>query len=79
MKEGPGEETIPEEIDDENTSLTPNQNRVINYISIHPNSYHKDIAEGLELDKGTLSKVLKYLEELNRIKQDDRGGYVVVF
>ncbi len=65
--------------EDENTlNLTPNEKKVMEYIAQNPGVFHKDIADGLAIDKSNLSKVLKGLEERGLIEQGNEGGYSVV-
>jgi hypothetical protein len=46
--------------EDENTlKLTPNEKKVMEYIAQNPDSHHKDIADGLGMDKSNLYKLLK--------------------
>ncbi len=54
---------------------TPNEKKVMEFISKYPGSFQKDISSGLNIDKGTVSKVIKSLVEKTIIIEGEEGGF----
>jgi predicted HTH transcriptional regulator len=70
---------VTEQIDVEDIlKMTPNEKKVIEFITQNEGQFHKDIANGLNIDKTNLSKVLKSLEDRDLIEQGNEGGYYMV-
>lgn len=60
------------------TTLTENNEKILEFIRLKPACSHSEISKGLELSKSTVSDSLKKLEEMKLVKKNNEGNFSVV-
>lgn len=69
---------VPASADTPFTTLSENEDKILEFIRSNPNCFHGVICKGLNLPKSSVSVILKKLEETKLILKNLEGGFSVI-